>query len=118
MPDAFLTNLTDVWQALFLCCLIALTKNYDVFIHNKKYGNLDVKNFITGYIGIPLYLMLIFGYKYWFKTKGVPPEEADLFTGKDEIDRQEAEEVAREDLRSESQRQRGWFYKKFVSWLF
>lgn len=37
--------------ALFFCCLIALTKNFTVFVHDKKtYGNFDYKNFITGYL--------------------------------------------------------------------
>lgn len=34
--------------ALFFCCLIALTKNFGVFIPNPKtYGKLDTKNFIV-----------------------------------------------------------------------
>jgi amino acid transporter len=37
--------------ALFFCCLIALTKNFNVFTRNKKtYGDFDYVNFITGYI--------------------------------------------------------------------
>lgn len=37
--------------ALFFCCLIALTKNFNVFTRNRKtYGDFDYKNFITGYL--------------------------------------------------------------------
>jgi len=77
--------------ALAFCCLVSLTKNFDVFI-----GGFDVKNFITGYLGIPLYLMMIFGYKIVYKTKTVVPEEADLWTGKAVVDADEAEWLAKE----------------------
>jgi amino acid transporter len=48
--------------ALFFCILIALTKNFAVFTKGS-WGNFDYKNFITGYLGIPLYVILLFGYK-------------------------------------------------------
>lgn len=101
------------------CILIAFTKSYDVFIHNPKtYGNFDTKNFITAYLGIPLYLIMLFGYKFITKSKGVIPEEADLWTGKDEIDREEQEFLAEQAARREDQKQAGWFYRTFVAWLF
>jgi amino acid transporter len=99
--------------ALAFCCLVALTKNFDVFI-----GGFDYKNFITGYLvsfssstvliltqrtnaknlhqGIPLYLIMIAGYKIVKKTKQVKPEEADLWTGKAVVDADEAEWIAKE----------------------
>lgn len=103
------------YVALAFCVLIALTKSYDVFTHNPKWGNFDYKTFITAYLGIPLYLMLIFGYKVFTGTKGVDPYEADLWTGKEEIDREEAEYIAARAMREPTV---GWFYRKFVSWLF
>ncbi|OQN96729.1 hypothetical protein B0A48_17153 [Cryoendolithus antarcticus] len=76
--------------ALAFCVLIALTKNFTVFIHKPKtYGNFDYKNFITGYLGIPLYLIMIAGYKILKKTKEIHPLQADLWTGKDVIDADE-----------------------------
>ncbi|OXV07295.1 hypothetical protein Egran_04939 [Elaphomyces granulatus] len=104
--------------ALFFCCIISLTKSFDVFTRNPKYGNFDYKTFITAYLGIPLYLTLLFGYKFITKSKGVKPHEADLWTGKDAIDREEAEFLERQAAMSEKQKQYGWFYNKFVSWLF
>lgn len=106
------------YGALAFCILIALTKNYDVFTHNKKWGNFDYKNFITAYLGIPLYLILIFGYKFTTKCKGVDPATADLWTGKDEIDREEAAYLAQKEAEIEKHSQSHWFYRKFVSWLF
>ncbi|KAJ5103109.1 Dicarboxylic amino acid permease [Penicillium argentinense] len=106
------------YGALAFCILIAFTKNYDVFTHNPKWGNFDYKNFITAYLGIPLYLILITGYKLVTKCKGVKPEEADLWSGKDEIDREEAAYLARKSAEAEKHAQAGWFYRNFVSWLF
>jgi amino acid transporter len=42
-------GLIGSYIALFFCCLIALTKNFNVFTKGK-YGNFDTTNFITGYI--------------------------------------------------------------------
>ena len=101
------------------CILIALTKNYNVFVHSPKtYGNFDYKNFITGYLGIPLYLIMIFGYKFWHKTEAATPETADLWTGKDLIDREEQEFLAHKAEQKKQFRQAGWFYRTFVGWLF
>lgn len=103
--------------ALFLCILIALTKNFDVFVgdFSKNYPT-----FITGYLGIPLYLILIFVHKLVTKSKGVRPHECDFYTGKDIIDREEeaflADQAAK---RAEKGVNRGGsFYNRYVSWLF
>lgn len=104
--------------ALAFCVLICLTKSFDVFTHNPKWGNFDYKTFITAYLGIPLYLILIFGYKLVTRCKGVNPYEADLWTGKDVIDREEAEFLARKAAQKDSRGGAGWFYRTFVSWLF
>lgn len=58
---------------LAACCFMAIIKNFTVFI-----GGFDYKSFITGYIGIPVFLIALFGYKIMYKTKTVNPYEADL----------------------------------------
>lgn len=103
------------YGALAFCILIALTKNFSAFV-----GGFKRVEFITGYLGIPLYLIMLFGYKFWFKTKQVRPEAADFYTGKDLIDREEEEFLAE---KAERERMGGgkkgnWFYRNFVSWLF
>lgn len=123
VPDSALAykaplGVSGSWGALVFCIIISLTKSFDVFTHNPKWGNFDYKKFITAYLGIPIYLILIFGYKFVTKCKGVKPEEADLWTGKEEIDREEAAYLARTAAESESKRQYNWFYRTFVSWLF
>jgi amino acid transporter len=102
--------------ALFFCVLIALTKNFAVFTRGK-YGDFDYKNFITGYLAIPIYLGCIFGYKFYTGTRGVKPHEADFYTGKEEIDREEEAFLAAK-AAAGPQKQGNWFYRTFVAWLF
>lgn len=106
--------------ALFLCIVITIFKNFDVFIHNPKrtYGpNFDYRGFVTGYLGIPIYLAMIFGHKILQKTKGIKPSEVDLYTGKEAIDQEEQDFVA--NRAAEKRTNPGnWFYRHFVAWLF
>jgi len=113
-------GLTGSYIALFFCCLIALTKNFNVFTRNPKtYGNFDYKNFVTGYLGIPIYLICIFGYKFTMKSKMVKPHEADFYTGKDEIDREEEAFLAAQAAKKAAGGKSGnWFYRTFIAWLF
>ncbi|KAK0942834.1 amino acid transporter [Friedmanniomyces endolithicus] len=101
--------------ALFFCCLIALTKNFTVFIPSASYGRLDYKNFITGYLGIPL---MIAGWKLVKRTKGVTPLTADLYTGKDIIDADEQEWLAREAAEKASGRAPNVVYRHTLGYLF
>lgn len=62
---------------------------------------------------------MIFGYKFWYKSKGVKASEADFYTGKDEIDREEEAFLAWKAEQEKNGENRGnWFYRTFVSWLF
>jgi yeast amino acid transporter len=119
MPYVAPLGIYGSYGALALSILVALTKNFAVFTKGS-YGNFDYKNFITAYIGIPLYLALIFGHKFWFKTHAIRPHEADFYTGKDIIDREEEEFLAMKAAKKRrgSVQKGGWFYRKFVSWLF
>ncbi|KAL4889186.1 amino acid permease/ SLC12A domain-containing protein [Aspergillus ambiguus] len=104
--------------ALFWCIIVCLTKSFDCFTHNKEWGNFDYKTFITSYLGIPLYLILISGYKIFTRCKGVKPHEADLYTGKDIIDREEEAFLAAKEMEGERHSGGNWFYRTFVAWLF
>lgn len=99
--------------ALVFCCIIALFKNFDVFVR----GHWNRNTFITGYIGIPIYLILIFGYKLFTRESGHTPETVDLFTGKEAFDAEEKEHLADRQARASDARGRGWFYKTFIAWL-
>jgi amino acid transporter len=112
-------GLTGSYIALFFCILIALTKNFNVFTRSPKtYGDFDYKNFVTGYLGIPVYLICIFGYKYSMKSKMVKPHEADFYSGKAEIDREEEAFLAHAAEKRATQGKGGsWFYRTFIAWL-
>lgn len=102
------------WFALFFCILIALTKNFTVFI-----GEFNYKDFITGYIGIPVFLICLFGYKMVYKTKTVNPYEADLITYKARVDQEEQEHL--ELLASQPKlhwKQPQWWYQNTLGLLF
>ncbi|KAK7414211.1 amino acid transporter [Neonectria punicea] len=107
------------YGALAVCVLVALTKNFDVFV-GGDFGNEKYKTFITGYLGIPIYLALIFGHKILKKTRGHKPHEVDFYTGKDIIDNEENEFLARKAALKEAKgpSRGGWIYKTFLSWLF
>lgn len=128
------------YGALAFCSLIALTKNFTVFIPSPEtYGDFDYKNFIvsrlhhlhysvhtrhmltifqTGYLGIPLYLIMIVGWKYIKGTHQVKPEEADLWTGKDAIDADEAEWLAKEEADRAAGRNGNWIYNHSLGYIF
>ncbi|KGO39926.1 Amino acid/polyamine transporter I [Penicillium expansum] len=105
--------------ALFFCVLVAFTRSFGVFVHKPEtYGDFDYKTFITSYIGIPLYVMAFAGWKLWKRTEIVKPHNADIWTGKAEIDREEAEYTAM--MAIEDQNLSGWnkVYRKSLAWLF
>ena len=113
-------GISGSYFALGLCIAITIFKNFDVFIHNPSriYGpKFDYRNFITGYIGIPLYLGLILGCKMARRTKGYSPAQVDLYTGRDAIDKEEQEYLARKAAQRHVM-PANWFYGHFVAWLF
>lgn len=99
------------WFGLVFCIIVCFTKNFKVFI-----GGFDYKNFITGYLGIPLYLILILGYKIIMKTKVVKPDTADLWTGRVEYNR-DADEWDRIEKDKREANKRNW-PKRVMGWFF
>jgi amino acid transporter len=84
--------------------------------HSHRAGLTDTP--CSGYLGIPLYLIMILGYKLVMKSERVRPETADLFSGKDKIDREEEEFLAQQAAKNQNKRGGPWFYRHFVGWLF
>ena len=117
MPYVAPQGLIGTYIALFFCILIALTKNFDVFIHHDG-ANFDYKSFITGYLGIPLYLILLFGHMFITRSRGVKPLEADFFTGKDIIDNEENIFVELQAEKKAASTGITKFYNRYISWLF
>lgn len=109
------------YAALVLCIIITLIKNFNVFVHdpNRKGAvDFDTKNFVTGYIGIPVYLALIAGCKLWKRTKHVQASAMDLSSGSET-----GEEVASRDEEAcsgiDDVAGGGLLrvYRRFISWL-
>lgn len=90
------------WGALIFCILIAIFRGFPTLAWKAatkpgaKHKPFDHATFITTYLGIPVFICLYLGYKFYMKSKWLSPLEADLFTGKDKIDREEAEYIAAE----------------------
>ncbi|ODQ78277.1 hypothetical protein BABINDRAFT_9493 [Babjeviella inositovora NRRL Y-12698] len=106
----------STYFALTCCIVVALIKNFTVFI-----GEFDYKTFITGYIGIPVYLGCIFGYKIFTRCKRVKAEEADLFTFKDIVDAEEEEFLQKQaeyKLDRAGKRDLEWYYENSIGLLF
>ena len=117
MPYKAPLGIWGSYIALFFCCLIALTKNFGVFII-KPGKSFDYATFITAYLGVPLYLILIFGHMLFTKSRGIASHEADFYTGKDIIDREE--ELFLEHQAVKKANATGWdkVYNRYISWLF
>ncbi|EPQ27447.1 uncharacterized protein PFL1_04985 [Pseudozyma flocculosa PF-1] len=71
----------STYVATFFVSLVLITKGWASFTHGFK-----VNDFITNYIGIPVFFILIVGWKLWHKTKVWKPEEVDLVSGAKEFD--------------------------------
>lgn len=85
--------------ALIFSILIMFFKGFALFAYKKTaakgtHPKFDTRTFVTTYLGLPLYIILFFGYKFIMKTKLIKPEEADLYGGKARIDAEEAEFLA------------------------
>ena len=61
---------------------------------------------------------MILGYKLIHRTKGIKPAEADLWTGKDIIDADEQEWLAKEAAEKASGKQASSLYRHTIGYLF
>ncbi|KAL5635997.1 hypothetical protein ACGC1H_004716 [Rhizoctonia solani] len=79
------------WFALVVTFIITFFKGFDTLM-----TPVNIPNFITSYIGAPVFGLMWLGYKLWYKTKVIPPHEVDLVTGKREIDEEEEQYLAQQ----------------------
>lgn len=129
IPDSALAYVAPLGKwgsvgALFFSCLIAFFKGFPLFCYKVTAAKgttpkFDTSTFVTTYLGIPLYFIMYFGYKYVMKSKVLKSEEVDMISGKGEIDAEEAEFVAAEIARkggAETKSER--IYRLTVGWAF
>jgi amino acid transporter len=112
-------GLVGSYIALAFLSILILTKSFDVFV-----GGFDYKGFIVGYIGLPVYLTLLFGYKFWCGTKRVKNSEADLVTGVPTTSFAEERALHEAEMRERAKHQTGvarvigQVYRRTLAWLF
>jgi amino acid transporter len=99
---------TGYWGILVGICII-LTLGFDTF------APWDTKGFITSYFGVGYFVVLFVAWKVWHQTRYIPSIEADIWTGKAEIDEEclvwesgEAKELERERRESMGVWKRAW----------
>ena len=101
--------------ALACCGFLIMFREFQVFLDLK---NFDVDTFITGYICVPVFLVIFVSFKFYYKTKFIKAEDADLFFYKDCVDRSEEqyinEEVNMYSLREKTFFLKRWYYKLLV----
>lgn len=107
------------YGAMSISILIVVTKNFNVFV-GGDFSNEKYKTFITGYIGIPVFFTLLFGHKFTTKSQTHKPKNADLFTGKEAINREEGEFLAAQAAAGQlTKHTRGSrIFRDCFSWLF
>ncbi|KAL5356622.1 amino acid permease/ SLC12A domain-containing protein [Aspergillus floccosus] len=66
------------WVALAFCILIAVVRTFDVFDQDGYPSRFNYWAFFTSYLGLPLYLALILGYKIVTRCKHLRPDEVNL----------------------------------------
>lgn len=96
---------------LVCCIFVSLMRSFDVFTRSSTSVKFDYKAFVTSYIAVPLYLMLIVGYK--FSTRSRTSEKADLWADKARFERSSMNLIIEDD---ESRRSR-WKQKFIQAWL-
>ncbi|KAK7467124.1 amino acid transporter [Stygiomarasmius scandens] len=72
------------WFALIATAIITFFKGFDTFIP------FTTDTFITSYIAIPTFIILYTGYKLYYRTTKIAPENVDLVTGLQAIEEDEA----------------------------
>ncbi|OOF94785.1 hypothetical protein ASPCADRAFT_516188 [Aspergillus carbonarius ITEM 5010] len=66
------------WVALVACVLVTIIRGFD-FVDREYYPKgVDRIAFVTSFIGIPLYITLVAGYKIGTKSKHVHPQDVDM----------------------------------------
>jgi amino acid transporter len=69
------------WGSCIFFALIILFQGFDSIA-----GGFSVDSFITDYIGVPIYFLFFFFWKFFKKTKWRNSAEADIYTGKAALD--------------------------------
>lgn len=91
--------------AMIMLILLCLTNGFQILFP----GNFSVASFLAAYITLPLFLALYLGHKLWARTPWVRPiETVDVWSGIEEADRQEEEDIGPSEPRNLLERIWSW----------
>lgn len=99
--------------AVVFVSIVVFFKGWNAFLIK-----FDWRSFITNYIGLPIFFILMIGWKLWHKTKFIRPEDVDLKTGAREFDEADAEfwkqdeEKRAAEIREAPLTKKAWVYLK------
>ena len=100
---------------LACCIFVSLMRCFDVFNRSSTSARFDYKAFVTSYIGVPLYLALVIGYKLHTRSK-VKRQKADLWADKAQYERYERSTMHL--IIEDAQSRRNRWKEKFIrAWL-
>ncbi|KAF7892336.1 uncharacterized protein EAF01_010416 [Botrytis porri] len=94
------------WISLAFFVMIILFNGFDVFV-GENHSHWNVTNFLTAYIGIPIFFLLYGFWKVFKRTKWIKSADADIFTGKAALD---AEDDQWPDLEPRNIFEKIWFW--------
>lgn len=106
--------------ALAICIFTMLAKNFTVFLGK----DFPVDEFITGYIMLPVFIVMFLFWKVWKKTKFIASKDVDLLTFRDAVDFEEEQFQVRDAEEKAFRQANGnpkdvkWFYDKLFGWIF
>jgi amino acid transporter len=92
------------YGVLLFISLLTLTNGFQVFWPKQ----FSAANFLAAYITLPVFLVLYFGHKIWYRTPwAIALDKVDVVTGKKEMDELAEMETPRE---PKNWLQKAWFW--------
>jgi len=78
------------WFAFTYFAIIIVFNGFDVFV-GKNHSHWSVTNFLTAYLGIPIFFVLYGFWKIFKRTPWIHPADADITTGKAALDAEDGQ---------------------------
>ncbi|TPX62354.1 hypothetical protein PhCBS80983_g00544 [Powellomyces hirtus] len=82
-------GVAGAWYALIMISIIIMTNAWTVFRYDAKGEEFDTATFITSYLPVPMFLILLFGARFYKKSKMVSPMDMDFVSGVREFEEAE-----------------------------
>lgn len=99
--------------AVVFTSIVVFFKGWNAFLFTFNW-----RTFVTNYIGLPIFFLILFGWKLWHRTKFIKPEEVDLLTDVREFNEQDEliwkadEEKAAAEVQNAPVYKKAWVYAK------